>query len=346
MSREYSALRTLTLGYATYGTELYGDSELLSDILYALEWGYTHYYGRAELEGRGWRSTREFNWHDWKIATPKPLMDILVMLDEKVPLEKRRDYLELFNALVVKPTDYGANKVNFGRLIAQSGILTERAERIICGRDGIEDTYMYADGGVNDGQGFYRDGSYVFHTRHAQNGVYGIEHLMNAVQFANILDGTEFAMNSERKELLYGWLRRSFIPFYRNGEFMSVIKGRYPEVTTSFGLLDAILSLYEMGDREQKRETAALLRYAVEQHPLFENGECAAFFGSLTLRKYLLYREAMAEKTEAAPIPMGVKVFNQMDRVVEHGERYAFALAMSSSRIYNYECINHRNMDG
>ncbi|MBR2460293.1 MAG: hypothetical protein IKB34_03580, partial [Clostridia bacterium] len=82
MTQEYKALRLMALGYATYGTECYQSPELLADILGALEWGYTHYYGVAEIEGRGWRSTKEFNWWDWQIGSATFLMDTIVLVDE------------------------------------------------------------------------------------------------------------------------------------------------------------------------------------------------------------------------------------------------------------------------
>ncbi len=347
MSREYETLRKIALGYGTYGTVCYQNKEMLDDILWALDWCYRHYYGKAEMENKGWRDTRAFNWHDWKIASPRALMDVMLVVDEHLTLDQKRDYLALFDMLVKVPTDYAANKVNFGRLIAQSGLLTEREERITCGRDGIENTYLYADGNVNDGQGFYRDGSYIFHTRHSQNACYGLEHLNAAIKLTTVLNDSAFSVKKEYKDILYTWLYDNFLPFYRNGEIVSAVCGRYPENSKAHIFLGTIVRLYAISDADWKIKLATLFRKLIEKHPLFENGECSEFFGTLTISEYLSYRELMNEPISEETVELcGFKTFNQMDRVVCHEEEQAFVLAMSSSRIYNYECINFRNMKG
>ena len=140
MTEEYTQLCNMALGYGTYGTKCYNDPEMLADILAALEWGYDYYYGQAVIEGHGWRDMKQFNWWDWCIGTPTQLMNAMLIVDEHLTLEQKRNYLALFNLRVPVPRDYGANKVNFGRLIAQAGVLTEREDLIYNGRDNIEDT--------------------------------------------------------------------------------------------------------------------------------------------------------------------------------------------------------------
>ena len=348
MTLEYGELRKLALGWATYGSPLYQNEDLLADILWAMDWMYRHFYGRDVMEDRGWRDWRLFNWWDWKIGSPRYLMDAMVLVDDYLTLEQKREYLALFDMVVPAPFDYAANKVNFGRLISSSGILTERPERILCGRDGIEDTYMYADGWVNDGQGFYRDGSYIFHTRHPMNGVYGREHFESAIRYTAMLNGSDFAMKPERVDVIYTWLYKTFLPFYRFGSYMRVVDGRAPgnEVPGGYGFLANLVQLYDLSTPEKKGEIAALLQELVKEHPMFHNENCNDFFDHLTLHEYVTYRRAMAEKTGAAVQNRGSYVFNNMERVVQHNEKSAFALGISSSRIYNYECINHRNMNG
>ena len=347
MTREYSRLREMALGYATYGTECYQSEDLLSDLLAALRWGYEYYYGQAVIENRGWRDMRQFNWWDWCIGTPSALMDTMILIDEHLSLEEKKNYLTLFNLRVSKPRDYGSNKVHFGNLIAKAGILTEREELIYIGRDGIEDTYLYADGGINDGQGFYRDGSYIFHTLHPMNFTYGIGHFATVIDFAAMLAGSEFQLKAEHTELLYTWLYKSYLPFCRNGEIFRSVLGRHPAGTRSgaCGFIKNLVRLYGLSSEDKKKEIASIIKMLTDEHPLSENGNCNEIFGSLSLNDYLLFREAYSsggEKVERN----GLFAFNCMDRAVQQTDKYAFALSVSSSRIYNYECINHENMTG
>lgn len=347
MTRDYSQLTAMALGYATYGTECYQSEELLTDILDALEWGYHNYYGRAEMENKGWRDVRQFNWWDWCIGTPTYLMQVMILVDEHLTLEQKKNYLALFDQRVPTPRDYGSNKVHFGELIAESAILCENAERVFVGRDGIEDTYLYADGGVNDNQGFYRDGSYVFHTLHPMNFTYGAGHFSGIIDFASILVGSEFELKKEHTDLLYTWLYKSFLPFYRNGEIFRSVLGRHPAATrgSACGFIKNIVRFYGLAADDKKDQIADLITMLTDEHPLAKDGYCREIFGSLSLNDYLLFKQAY-KKGGAKVDRNGLYAFNCMDRAVQHADDYTFSLSVSSSRIYNYECINHENMTG
>lgn len=348
MTGEYQTLRQMALGYATYGTECYNNPELLEDIKFALEFLYTHYNGEAELAGTGWRSIRVFNWWDWQIGSPTSMMDTMILIDQHLTVEQKRNYLKVFNFLVAAPRDYGANKVHYGILMAKSGLLCEREELIKIGIEGIENTYLYADGGVNDKQGFYRDGSYIFHTLHPMNYTYGAGHFSAVIELAELLAGSEFELTAEKKELIYSWLYKSFLPFYRSGIIGRGVLGRHPlsGKGAAFGLLKNISSIFAISDDKRKAEMSAILHMLTDEHPQFKNGRCAEFFGSLNLNQYLTYVEAYAYGGELKWKRNGVYAFNSMDRAIQHTDNYAFLLSVSSSRIYNYECINHENMDG
>lgn len=348
MTREYNFIRRMAIGYATYGSECYQNPELLSDILFALDFMYNHYNGEAELAGTGWRSIRIFNWWDWQIGSPMAYMDTMVLVDEHLDVETKKNYLKVFDTLVPAPRDYGANKIHYGILMIKSGLLTEREELIKIGTEGIEDTYLYADGGVNDKQGFYRDGSYIFHTLHPMNYTYGMGHYNAVVELAELLCGSEFELSAEKRELMYTWLYKSFLPFYRDGIIGRGMLGRHPLSSkgAGFGLLKTLTALYSVSDDEKKGEMAAILRMLVNEHPQFKDGKCDEFFGSLNLSQYLNFKKAYAHPGKANWDRNGVYAFNSMDRAVQHTDGYAFLLSVSSSRIYNYECINNENMDG
>ena len=348
LTLEYNSLRVMAIGYATYGTECYNDPALLKDILFALEFLYTHYNGEAEVQGTGWRNIRIFNWWDWQIGSPMAMMDIMVLVDEFLTVEQKRNYLKVFNLLVPVPRDYGANKVHYGILMAKAGMLCEREELIKLGIEGIENTYLYADGGVNDKQGFYRDGSYIFHTLHPMNFTYGMGHFSAVVELAELLCGSEFELSGEKKELIYTWLYKSFVPFYRRGVIGRGVLGRHPTggKGSGFGLLRVISSIYAVSDEKRKGEMSALLHMLTDEHPQFTDGRCDEFFGTMNLSQYLTYIEAYAHGGELKWQRNGMYAFNSMDRAIQHCECHSFFLSVSSSRIYNYECINHENMDG
>lgn len=348
MSCEYECLRKMALGYGTYGTECYKNQEMLKDILWALDWMNRHYYGRAEMENRGWRSYYEFNWHDWHIKTPEILMDIMLIVEESLTLETKSEYLALFDMIRPVPDDFASNKLMFGKLIIHSGLLQENRERVFCGINGVADTFEFSDGGKNYGQGFYTDGSYVFHTHHPQAACYGLEHLCGAIDIASCLNGSEFALDENKHKVLYYWLYNTFLPFYYKGSIMRAVCGRYPqsELASGYKTLRSIINLYAIGDISARKQLVAVLKKAVKEHPKFNGNECSEFFDTLTLYEYGLYRNMVSENTDVAEAKEHTFVFNSRDRLVSKRKNYSAALSMSSSRIYNYECINQNNLKG
>lgn len=348
MTGEYNSLRKIALGYATYGTDCYNDPKVLTDILWALDWMNRHYYGKAELEGNGWRNYRLFNWHDWHIGTPEKLMDIMLLVDEHLSIDQKRRYLELFDFLEPAPHDFASNKLMFGKVIICSGILEERNDRILCGRDGVADTFEFSDGGKNYGQGFFRDGSYIFHTHHPQAATYGLEHLRGSIDIATILLGSEFSLSEEKRSVMYYWVENTFFPFYFKGSIMRCVCGRYPELEqlSGYKLLRNCIGLYYLGNGYEKNFIAAFVRQAVDEHPKFVENCCEEFFNLLTLNEYIIFCEILKRDTDVLNVKQEFIVCNNQDRVVARNKDYAISLAMSSSRIYNYESINGKNLYG
>lgn len=349
MTEEYRKLRSIALAYGTYGCKFYQDERVKEDILWSIEWGYNHYYGHKEGVDapNAWRSPGLFNWWDWWIGTPDCLFDILLAVDNYLSVEDMRRYIFCYENTIKAPYDFGANKVNHGRLILCSGALMEKADRILTACEGIKDTYLYADDGTNSGQGFYKDGSYIFHTAHPQTGTYGLHHFSSVLQFTAYIKNTEYEMSKEYTDIISAWQKDNFAPFYQSGEFMSAVLGRAPQrsVGTGFEYLKSLVLLYGIADGERKREVGETLLSCVKQNPAFVDFVSKDFFEKLSVYEYNLYREAIRENTPQRAEEK-LYCFNRMDRVVQKTDEYAFALALSSSRIYNYESINFENMQG
>jgi hypothetical protein len=225
--------------------------------------------------------------------------------------------------------------------MAKSGLLCEREELIKIGIEGIENTYLYADGGVNDKQGFYRDGSYIFHTLHPMNYTYGMGHFNAVVELAELLCGSEFELSPEKKELIYTWLYKSFVPFYRNGIIGRGVLGRHPLSSkgAAFGLLRTVSAIYAVSDEARKGEISALLRMLVAEHPQFKDGRCDEFFAGCNLSQYLNFMEAYAHGGEMTWSRNGMYAFNSMDRALV--EKYLLRYTSSvANRIVNENIVD------
>ena len=343
MVTEFEQVEALATAWGSCGSKYYLDEEMFDRILFCLEWLNQHRYGRNEIEGCGWRDMKLFNWHSWEVGVPTSLERTLMILGDRVSPGDCRRYLEVFDYRVPHARDYGANKVDYGMLISGSGLLKSDPEQVRRGLEEIGDTYEYADGGTNDGQGFYTDGSYIFHTRHPMNATYGRKHFSSLIQIYRIYKGTCFERRGLAEKLRH-WATLTFLPFIHNGIVSKSVLGRDPAGGAEAGvsiLHNCCELLCGADDRDYSMIAAEIKANVIGGGISPED-----FLAGVSSEAGREFRRLLNDET----IPSGYsdicRAFYHEDRMIyRHGDA-AFSLAMSSSRIYNYECINHENMNG
>ncbi len=342
MTARYGNIAAMAKAWATYGSSLYHNESLRDDILYALQWMYENRYGEAEKTNSGWRNTGLFNWWDWQIGTPTYLIDTLMLMESELDLPTIKNYLSLFDKLLVHSWDYGSNKVNFCREIIGSGLLQENPARILTGRDEIDPTMQYSDGG-EVGTGFYTDGSYVYHNLHPMNGTYGIEHFVEFAPLVDLLDGTPFEFCNPLKDNIYDWAFSAFEPVMYRGDIFRFVMGRDPEnaKNTARRIITTYLSMLDSAPEDVAARLKSIIKYTVQEDTTIN------YYTDLSLLN-LARLKAIMEDDSIQPRENYIlnKVYYNMDKAVHQHEDYAFGVSMSSSRIYNYESINHANMTG
>ena len=351
MTQEYARVWDIAKAYGSYGTKYYNDEKLLEILLFCLEWMNQNRYGQKEIDGVGWRDMRQFNWHDWELGTPEKIINTLVVLGDIVSLDDRKRYLKVFDFRVPVPRDYASNKVHYEKCCIGSGLLQENEEKIYAAINACEDTNIYVDGWKNDGQGFYTDGSYIFHTRHPMNATYGIIHAICVVDICKIFKGTKFADPVLEKRICE-WAENAFAPFLSKTLACRRIIGRHPDDGTGpnglsiLGYLSEVASLTD--DPYYKNLLLQAVKRNIAANPEMTNGSKALinFYARLSTDAEKLVKNTIEDDSFAVEDYNLNKVYHNEDIVIHHNDGVAYALAMSSSRIYNYESINHQNPDG
>lgn len=343
MTMKYENIRALALAWGTYGSSLYHNTKLRDDILFALQWMNQNRYGEAEMKGTGWRSTSEFNWWDWEIGSPSRLIDTLMIMESELDQKTIAKYLTLVDYKVSKPKWYGSNRLYFSKEIIGSGLLQEDAERVVLGRDGIDAILIYVDDGRNDGMGFYTDGSYVDHMHHPMNGMYGREYLEQISPLINLLEGTEFALCNPQKSNVYNWAIDAFEPLLYRGDTFRFVMGRQPKNGPLMArvTIQSYLALLESAPEPVAEHMKSVIKYMVTEDTTKD------YYADLSLDRVVLLSEIMADDS-IKPRENYIlnKMYYNMDKMVHQHEDYAAGVSMSSSRVYNYECINSENMTG
>ncbi len=344
LTNQYQRLQNMAFAYGTYGTELYHNEELKNDILYALEWLYQNRYGQNEINGTGWRDTSEYNWWDWQIGVPEKLINVMMIMEEHLTQNQIHNYLSLFDHLVPVTSSTGANRIDLAKSIIGSGLLQKDAQRVVDARDALDQTFLYVDNGRNKKQGFYTDGSYVFHTAHAMNGTYGIEQLEETGVFLSILKGTAFEYTNPQAQNVSDWYYNAYEPLMYQGAVMRMVRGRNnPPAEHSKGA-EIIAYMIDMIDALDE-EDAARFKSIIKHH--VSEDTTRNYYTSLSLVQAKKLKEIM---NDASSLPRENyflnKVYYNMDKVVHQRGKFAVGISMSSSRIFPYECINGQNSTG
>ncbi|MFE1144340.1 polysaccharide lyase 8 family protein [Streptomyces rochei] len=348
----YGRLWTMTQAYVQQGTGSTGDQALLAGILRGLDHLSATVYNPS--------TTRYGNWWEWQIGSPRLLMDITAALydrlgpdrvtaacaavDHFVPEAMLRDY---------SGTSTGANRVDLCRSVALRGILGHAPEKIALARDALSPVFPY----VTEGDGLYADGSFVQHTWVAYSGTYGQVMLDGLGRLFTLLAGSEWEVTDPGRQIVLDSVEHAYAPLIHDGLVMDTVNGR----AISRGYLKSDDLHVMRGDHFHGQQIiAAMAVLAGGASPAERERWYARIKGwierdtvtpVLTAPQFpvadLARLHAIADApVEAAPEPVGHRLFAAMDRAVHRRPAFTAGLAMASDRIAHYECGNGENPRG
>ena len=331
----YGYVRDLAFGYAAVGSEYYHNKELLEDIKEALEHGYNNFYGPNVKTGT------YGNWWWWDIGVPLILVEVLMVLEDDLGADAVKQYLEPFDYLDYYPSMTACNKIWIAYCCFASAFLQQDAERILISKMKLNDVFDY----VYTSDGFYTDGSFIQHEKFSYTGGYGLSMFDEVTKLMLIMRGSRFDFREENVKNQYDWLFNSYEPVIYDGNFFASTRGREVDRNTSEASAQrsAVSSMIEMttyAPAEIKGRLESLIR-----HYMLATEYNYANDVPLMLIDYAVSLYGNADVAPRDNYEL-VKVFGNMDRVVQHGPKYGVCLSLSSTRIYKYEAINNENMDG
>jgi hyaluronate lyase len=158
---------------------------------------------------------------------------------------------------------------------------------------------------VTSGDGFYADGSFIYHYNIPYTGSYGQELVDNIVILLKFLADSNWEITDPEVTNVYAWMTNSFEPLMYHGYMMDMVRGR------------AIAS----SSSDESKVGARVIA----------NIRSVAAFAPTAIATQLL---AFADSPQVAT---GQYQFPSMDRVVAHRTGFSFGLSMSSTRVGGYE---------
>ena len=322
----YGRLQSMALAYATPGCALYGDATLAAAAVSGLDWMNAHFYTNTNYEYG--------NWFDWEMSGAKNLLNTLTLIYPALTSTKIANYIKAYynfgpdstnaapyfvwNALTGANTSTAALNMSIAGIVLGSGstsvvqyqnggtTITTTGSALLTEAN----TKLNADptlfGFVTSGDGFYADGSYVYHGVYAYTGSYGLTQLENVITFVNLFQGSSWAITNPDLPNVYSWVTNSFEPVIYNGAIMDMVRGRQIASSSS-----------------DEFSVGAKAIADIQNVALFTSGTTP--WSSLT---------AFANSPRLAS---GQFHFYNMDRVVALRSGFGFGLSMSSTRIAGYE---------
>lgn len=304
----FQQLQAMALAWAAPGSYLQGNAALASAINGGLDFMCTNVYTPSASEYG--------NWYDWEIGSPQALNNSAALMYLSLTLTEITSYANSENhyspgsSAATFGWMTGANTSDKALVAIICGILVKNGGQITSGQTNLSPVFLY----VTSSDGFYADGSFVFHNVIAYTGHYGLVLLGDIPKIVNLLQGSAWQITDPNLANIYSWATNSFEPLIYNGNVMDMVRGR--AVSWSY---------------ETESEDGAGALSAMRQIGEFAPSSVGA---------------ALTNFIDSPQISPGQFHFASMDRVVAQRSGFAFGISMSSSRIANYESINNGNLKG
>ncbi|NED94014.1 polysaccharide lyase 8 family protein [Phytoactinopolyspora alkaliphila] len=335
-------LQRMAAAFRTPGSRFEGDSNVLSEVLTGMETTNQRifYAGRSEFG----------NWYHWEISGPNALMNTCALMYEHVPAEALRRYIDTVDHFIPDPhyqyiderkkLSTGSNRMLLCEAVAIRGIVGRDEERITRARDGLTDIFVY----VSDGDGFYRDGSYLYHTRIPYTGSYGVTFVDRFANQLVLYAGSPWDIGNAEREFAFSTVDLMLAPVVYDNQLLDCIRGRsISRATGDHGgghhVSEIVLRLAQAADEETEARWRAMVKGWIERDT-YDDPLSEASVPRLALFKDLLDDES----AQPAPDPVNHKLFAQMARAIHRRPGWAYAIAMCSARVGRYEVVNGENL--
>ena len=362
---QYDAIYRMALPYGTIGCRSYKSRELLSDVLYALDWMYENMYGENVLTDTSFRSWKLYDWWDWYIGGACPMMNTLMIIEDAITPELIKKYTAPISYLryQMKTDPTPAHMMSRMMSMTPLALLTEDRGLL---RQMYEECEVLLDT-HDSGNNMRRDFACMTHGLIYNIG-YGFINLDRIGRILKILAPTPLAYPVSRKKhySLMEMIRYTFAPSMYKGRPFAPMNGRRIQV------LDSLLTplkyfyyAYGVFGKEEDLEIKRIMRrnatelncellishfdkgLTLEEYRKINSGADRSLYEPITqIVCHSMYYDALTNpEYDTEPYTIGYMWYSG-DTAVQFRRDCMVGVRMCSSRAPSYECINDMNADG
>lgn len=352
--KQYDGLVKIVKAYATPGTKYYKKEEIKTQVIDALDWLYDNAY-HENLPELG-------NWWQWEIGIPKKLNEILAIMYDEVPKDKKIKYLKAsqyfqpyakwsafspsasYSSAPHKRISTGGNRIDTSLICFIRGVLMEDRTQILDGLNSVAEVGKI----VTEKDGFYKDGSFVQHDNVAYNGTYATVLFDGLGMILELIDGTEFKIESPEINNIYDSILKGYSYLMINGGVNDSVSGRSisrdnsSEIERGRDLVSSITLLSSKAPKEYRNDLYSMIKKIVLDNNFY------SVIKKESKPKIKNILENIMANENIKPLKVeGTKIFGAMDRAVyTNSKEGKVVLSMHSNRIANYETMNEENLKG
>lgn len=352
--KQYDGLVKIVKAYATPGTKYYKKEEIKAQVIDALDWLYDNAY-HENLPELG-------NWWQWEIGIPKKLNEILAIMYDEVPKDKKIKYLKAsqyfqpyakwsafspsasYSSAPHKRISTGGNRIDTSLICFIRGVLMEDRTQILDGLNSVAEVGKI----VTEKDGFYKDGSFIQHDNVAYNGTYATVLFDGLGMILELIDGTEFKIESPEINNIYDSILKGYSYLMINGGVNDSVSGRSisrdnsSEIERGRDLVSSITLLSSKAPKEYKNDLYSMIKKIV-----LDNNFYSVIKKESKPKIKSILENIMADENIKPLKVEGTKIFGAMDRAVyTNSKEGKVVLSMHSNRIANYETMNEENLKG
>ena len=352
--KQYDGLVKIVKAYSTPGTKYYKKEEIKAQVIDALDWLYDNAY-HENLPELG-------NWWQWEIGIPKKLNEILAIMYDEVPKDKKIKYLKAsqyfqpyakwsafspsasYSSAPHKRISTGGNRIDTSLICFIRGVLMEDRTQILDGLNSVAEVGKI----VTEKDGFYKDGSFVQHDNVAYNGTYATVLFDGLGMILELIDGTEFKIESPEINNIYDSILKGYSYLMINGGVNDSVSGRSisrdnsSEIERGRDLVSSITLLSSKAPKEYRNDLYSMIKKIV-----LDNNFYSVIKKESKPKIKNILENIMADENIKPLKVEGTKIFGAMDRAVyTNSKEGKVVLSMHSNRIANYETMNEENLKG
>ncbi|MEV7012569.1 polysaccharide lyase 8 family protein [Streptosporangium sp. NPDC051022] len=339
-------LQAMAHAYVLPGTGLTGDAGLAEAVAAGID-HYRRQVYAADAEPVG-------NWWHWQIGVPRRLLDAAVSIGPHLTDPQRdalRDAVDHFVPECLlddySGTSTAANRVDLCVVTLLRAMLTSDARKAALAASALSPVFPY----VCEGDGFYRDGSFVQHTYIPYQGTYGVSLLSGLATLFAVLRGSPWEITDPNRQIVCDMVERSFAPVVHDGFCMDLVSGRgiareaYGDHARGRAIASAILLLGEAASADERARWQSMVKGWARRNTCKPMLKAAEKSGDLGFHARLA--AVLGDDTiPAADEPAGHRLLAMSARAVHRRPGWCAGLSMASHRIGHYEHGNGENLRG